>query len=252
MRIDLRISIAVVAILMSSVGVGQSPAPLDRPIGQMQLTFPLDGPAVQRAILTLGQKTRACMGLEGTPQRIPTAPLEASKSRLVQRLDLSDLTLGEGLRLMFEHSRDYEWEERDGVVLVRPVPDPLHPSILDKAIPGFSAQEATVTQLLEGVHQLFDRDFQLKGMGGSIAGPPNTSNFTKERSAQIRSGMEKKVSINLGRTTVRGVLNAIVKSYGNMLWYVTYFGDDSEYGNCRISFRSYDNWSVTAMARTQK
>ncbi len=153
---------------------------------------------------------------------------------------------------MIGYAKGYQWEELDGVVLVRPVPDPQHPSILDNTVREFTAKEATIGHLLEAVHRLYAHDYRSGGWGGSIGGPPYVPGSAVERRPQIQQGMARTISIEVRNTTVRGVLNAIVKTYGEMLWYVTYVGDDSSYENCRISFRSADGRAVTATAHSQK
>lgn len=95
--------------------------------------------------------------------------------------------------------------------------------------PGLA--HATLTEALHAIHFALRPESQQGGIVGSGVGP----------SALGR----RKFGVSLGRTTILGALDAIVKAHGASNWSVTWEKDPGVPTAYRISFHTFDGWSQT-------
>jgi hypothetical protein len=125
----------------------------------------------------------------------------------------------------------YGYALDDGVIHVQPTASAADAAnILNQPIAKFEIDRASLTQALREIRVALQPSLRNEGSAGGGMGPSALG--------------ARPTSVRVQATTVRGVLDAIVKAHGAASWSVTYRLESGQLIPL-ISFHTFDGWSVT-------
>ena len=138
----------------------------------------------------------------GVPLIFEASPLQYRDPAVIaERVDLSEHTVREALDTLVAQDPRYRWEERDGVIVIRPGGLWSNPDdALNQPIPGLHGDALSAQDVLAGVMRA------MVGTHGSLSLP-----------AAIDS---KRFSLNVPEGTVLDVLVAAARVHGGLIWSV--------------------------------
>ncbi|MFN7982430.1 MAG: hypothetical protein U0Q11_11275 [Vicinamibacterales bacterium] len=200
------------------------PAALRVPFRAPVVGLPLTPYSLQRGLAELAWAVGAPIGYEALSDQSwqpgPIAPGVDTPGRTVADI-LNDIVAREPR---------YVYTSDDGVIHVRPKAAVLDPSnVLNQAVTRFDIDRASLVEALREVR--FAAQPELRGRGSS-AGSMTPSTLG-----------QRTFSVRAQSTTVRGVLDAVVKAHGAASWSVTYSGNGAR--DFQFTFHTFDGWSIS-------
>jgi hypothetical protein len=216
------------AIVTSALAAQELPALIARrlPFGAPVVGVPLTPSSLQRGLAEVAWAARIPIGYEA-PEDELWEPAPPSRT-----MNVAGQTVEQVLNAIVALQPRYGWSEDDGVIHLRPktaVADPNN--VLNRRVEMFVLNETTLQLALREVHFSLRPELRQEGITGSEGGP-------------TALGL-RRFTVSVGQTTVRGVLDAIVKAHGASSWSVTYTPDSGAAPPYRISFHTFDGWGTT-------
>lgn len=145
------------------------------------------------------------------------------------RTRLIGLTVRRALDLLVTADRRYMWEERDGVILIRPIAawnDPTHYLTRPTGVIEVKSQRP-----VDIVKQLYERQGLsiIWGSGGLIGDPPS-----------VEHDVNLRISLSTGGRTILDTLNAVVVGHGGLGWLIEYARGPAEFRNSCVRLITFD------------
>jgi hypothetical protein len=215
--------------IVAAALVAQAPTTLIArrlPFGAPVVGIPLTPYSVQRAMAEVAWTARIPIGYEA-PADEPWQPTPPDSTIRTEGETIEQL-----LDAIVAREPRYVWTIDDGVVHLRPRAAVANPdNILNQGVERFVVAGVTLQQALREVHFTLRPESR---QGGIIGSGPTPSAL----------GLSK-FSVSVGRTTVQGLLDMIVKAHGASSWSVTYVANAGATRPYRISFHTFDGWGTT-------
>jgi hypothetical protein len=173
--------------------IDRTTATLDRRVGMGRNGQPLvvRGFLGQSSALNLASAAQVPIGFE-------SLPADAHRIDRQEDVALTGMRLADALNVLVAMDPRYEWREFDGVVVLRPSiawNDPYHP--LFKVVTNVKLDDVPAFRAMQTL---------LKALGGS------------DRSA-VNFPDTRRVSVHVAQGSVLDLINAIVRSHGEMSWH---------------------------------
>ncbi|HEX9927573.1 MAG TPA: hypothetical protein VGB02_03405 [Pyrinomonadaceae bacterium] len=127
------------------------------------------------------------------------------------RFEPPSLSVSDMLNSIAKVEPEYRWETQDGVVNLFPANK--YPVFLDTIIPEFDAKDTNIHLSIDTLQQLPVFQQQATSFG--------YSNYTVRRVeflSVLSSGKLKNFNVHCRNSTLRGVLNSIVRGHGRAVW----------------------------------
>ena len=162
--------------------------------------------------------------------------------------DLTGLAVEEAMRKVADltaagNSRviPYEWSFDGGVHHFRPRQFRNNTGVaLNRRIAHFEANPTDVHAALMDVHRVFQPQY-----------PSRPTQAPQRMPERLRHLFERPLTIALDNTTVRGILDEMVRQHGATSWLAEYSDVTGSYKGLRLSFIGFDGWQVSAAADTR-
>lgn len=150
----------------------------------------------------------------GVPLMFQASPMHyRDPATVTQRVDLAGLTVRETLDILVAHDPRYAWEERDGVIIIRPSALESNPDdTLNQPIAGFHGDQLRLEDVLSGV---------VRGVvgGGASQGVDNPID-------------SHQFALDVTNGSVLDVLVAAARAHGEVMWSVP----DATHGRDKTGF----------------
>lgn len=223
-RFCVAVAIVATSALSSAQAVGDAGAwrvPFRAPV----IGLPLTAYSLQRGLAELAWSTRTPIGFEA----LSDEPWDVGPS--ASELDTAGRSVGDILNDILTREPRYGIANDEGVIHLRPraaVADASN--VLNQPIARFEMTNVSLTHTLTEVRFAVQPELQRGGsMGGSM----------------VPSALgARRFSVRIQATSLRGVLDAIVKAHGAASWSVTYRLDNGQL-LAQVSFHTFDGWSIT-------
>lgn len=160
-------------------------------------------------VIMLARSTRAPIGFEEVAQESQTYDGNQARVATGKRTVLIGLTVGQALDALVAADARYTWREQDGMLLIRPV-DAWNQkaNFLNEPVGGIEERQQRPIAI---VRRLYDRrGLSIVSSSGGVIGNPTART----------SDLDQGISVALPSPTVLDVLNAVVKSHGQLSWMV--------------------------------
>ena len=229
---------AIASLAPVWVALAQAPTP-PAVSASVVLRLPITEAGLKATLLKLSATTRTPLGLELTPQASPRfgdVPPRLGAAGAIK--DLTGLSMGDALAAIVTHAPDYTWSLERGLAQFRPTHFHGNARVaLSRRLDRTQISAAEVTDILVAVHRVFDTSY------------PNRSR-PSARPARVRGFIERPIVLLApAGTTVRTVLNDVVRQHGAMSWVAEYRDRPGTYGGLELSFYGFDNWSTVTIAK---
>jgi len=176
---------------------------------EISVDLPLTETGWVSAIMRLAARDRRLFGLELAPGAPKPRHPEAGDTRLV----LTDVGLDEALSLLVDHDARYSVQRAGDVIAIRPTASINNrDDFLNRRIPDFELTDATLFDAIDAINHTLDRGYRQHARHESFP-----TQFSQNRTNQIRDAIATPIRLRLVNMTVREVLNAIALANGSDL-----------------------------------
>jgi hypothetical protein len=187
--------------------------------------LPLSTAQLVPAIELLAWYARVPIGFEG----LDDDPFGLAPSS--GELQFGGDTLAEALEKIVVRQPHYRWSQENCVIHLRPRTARVDPNnLLNRPVEALELHGVTLSEALHEVHLYLRPELRGRGIVGSGPGP---------RELGLR-----RFSVTVSRTTVLGLLDAIVVAHSAASWHVTYTNDPQ--WPYQIGFGTFDGWGQTS------
>lgn len=139
---------------------------------------------------------------------------------VAQRLDLDGLTVREALDALVAQDPRYRWEERDGIVVIRPIGMLADPSdVLNQRIAGVRGDRVRLEEVLARVT-------------AAVVGTGATSTLPAAIASQ-------EMTLDAPSGTVLDLLTAAARAHGRIMWLTPDSARGADQGGVSIGFRIF-------------
>jgi hypothetical protein len=183
-------------------------------------------------MFALEMQLRVAMGIELRPFGTVAASADSLPPHVVRLPVGTSPPMGptpsprQALDEFLVRNEGYESVARGGILSVRPVGADVDPANwLNAQVPAFDMDDVTVLDALVGLGRRFDPAYQpsrvVSSGSQSVAPVPAAA---QQRFMLIGEALQRRMSVHLSNSTVRGVLDAIVAAHGEAGWVVSFKG----------------------------
>jgi hypothetical protein len=207
--------------------------------------------------LVLG-RTAAFLAVAGVPMGVELRPFDAGTPPGVPPPRVKEYpvvppglpqpgrTIKESLDGFVAANPGYEWIADGQVTRARPVGTVTDSANwLNALVETFDIRDQAMVEALTAFGRLFDPAYDdsrvLGGREGGVPGPPGA------RLTAIEEAKAHRFSVLVAKTTVRGVLDAIVLGHGAAGWLVSFRGTAPTFANSRVEIVFWKGASVLAL-----
>jgi hypothetical protein len=187
---------------------------IDNVLRQTVSNFTSTDESIDQVLGRLAKDFNVPIGLE----KIATVISCSSEDRKLS-IKVEQGTVRDALNAIIQADQRYKWEEVDGVINVLPKED--NSRLLETHVSNFQIDEVTWTDARQLIRELPEVKSRLNESG------------LIERSAILVTGSGEnnlpRFSFKLRNTTLRGILNEILKMKGYSFWVIARYGDHNQY-----------------------
>jgi hypothetical protein len=238
MRDSSKVAIMAIVLFVTLALSGQTP----RRIG---LAVPPTPTGVLTTLGELSVRTRMPLGIEvvsgrGQPPRDAIAAVPKAETYY----DLNGLSLDQALDAIVKFKvvgdvQSYEWSSTAGVRHFRPQSFRNNRAVaLNRFVQLCEIDVATADGALAAVHRLFDARYAAPTLRTSTHMPYG-----------VRPFFNKHIALSMRNTTVREILDEIVRQYGDASWVAQYVDAGGGYAGMTLRLIGFDKWQASASAR---
>jgi hypothetical protein len=210
-----------------------TPAPRST-VRSIILDLPVTPTLLPTTLAGAGRVLGIPFGFESLPAAAPVSPFERSPDYY----DLTGLQGEELINKLRELAPDYDFNLRNGVYHVGPRrPSGESSAWLDQHIDRFEQHFGSLRDALHAVAGIG----RPQAIGGR-AGPPATSPMSLP--SALDEKLNKPMDISLTNTTVREILDEIVRQFGSVLWSVRSQTTAQGTTTMSLTFFGFDGWST--------
>jgi hypothetical protein len=199
-----RTSITIVVAVSLGLTLTQATVPALQSVESRQISETVRLPAnipLQGAIKFISMTAHIPAGFEFIGR--PTT-LEGGYS--AEKMDFTGLTVADAVSMAIGHDPRYAARFLDGVLVVRPLDAWNHESdaLLDRRVSSFAVTNGTLSDVLEALREA------VRGAAAPLPPLP----------PKLQLPPTPSITVNLKSTTVLGVLNAVARAHGSLMWEV--------------------------------
>jgi hypothetical protein len=193
------------------------------------VNFRLGLPLTERNICNAALQWGSAVGIPvGVECRWDTNPPPAAESRLARSLDLSGLGAVESLQLLTQQLPGYTSHLTRGFAILRrtPLPGQSPTGTLERIVPAFTLEQATLNHAAEAVYALLNPSFR------AVPRPTGRGVLRQQPPAQGHP-----ISVNVSNASIETILTAICQTHGgDISWRVAYLTDSYTLADSIVQF----------------
>jgi hypothetical protein len=205
-------------------------------------------------MFALEMQLSATMGIELRPFGTVAAPADSLPPYVVRLPAGASPPTGptpsprQAMDEFLARNEGYESVARGGVLGLRPVGAAVdRANWLNASVPAFDMDDVTVLDALVGLGRLFDPAYQPSRVVSSGSQPvAPVPAAAQQRFMLIGEALQRRMSVHLSNSTVRGVLDAIVAAHGEAGWVVSFKGTTPSRIDSRIDIVLWKGSVVSA------
>jgi hypothetical protein len=203
------------------------------PSGPARVTVPLTL-GIRSALTAYGKRAKVRIGLELVP-----ASQDEPRPTGGGMLDLTGVEPPEALTRIVRADSRYMWVDAAGVIDVQPALHLREPGPLDRPIDGLNAQGQPVDTILDRIVALLGGQGR-SGVGDSWGSMPGSPERLKAEAARGRP-----ITLQVGPTTVRELLNTLCRTQGTLSWTVTPILRKDGLMLVSLQVDSWEDWGIS-------